>query len=383
MARTRSQVFFRDHDPLHHGHDHHRHDHDRHLHPEDLRRRAGDDRRPVRHRRDRHAVLPPVLHQPELRLWLGHRHRAADRRRPGHDLQPAPVPRSGRRSDGRQPSAKRSKRTQRRRWSTASWSCWCIVWTDPDHRLLHLVLPHPRGHRRPRAGGRSSRTANGGRSRTIDVPRRPGPQRRHDDSKGVDRHLRGVPRRASTTPDGKRVDLDRQQAPGQDRGPGTGVDRQHRTSRWTTTRQVLAGKTVRDHSMPTARWRSCAGRQHVRRLPQQPGRGHPVDRHPDPDRRLRRLRLRLDELPRPRARSSSWSWRCWWCRCRSPWCRSCSDYVKLGPERHLPGASGWRTPASACRWPPTCSTTTSAACRATSSSRPSSTAPRTSPSSRS
>ena len=62
---------------------------------EDLRRGLGHDRGPVRHARDRDAVLPPVLHQPELRLWFGHRHRAAAGRGARHDLQPAAVPGAG------------------------------------------------------------------------------------------------------------------------------------------------------------------------------------------------------------------------------------------------------------------------------------------------
>ena len=33
-----------------------------------------------------HRVLPAVLHQPQLRLWRGHRHRAVHRRAAGDDL---------------------------------------------------------------------------------------------------------------------------------------------------------------------------------------------------------------------------------------------------------------------------------------------------------
>ena len=53
-------------------------------------------------------------------------------------------------------------------------------------------------------------------------------------------------------------------------------------------------------------------------------------------------------------------------------------YSALGISRAPSWASGWRTPASACRWRSSCSTTSSASCRATSSRRPASTAPRTS-----
>ena len=56
-------------------------------------------------------------------------------------------------------------------------------------------------------------------------------------------------------------------------------------------------------------------------------------------------------------------------------------YAGARPERHVPRASGSRTPRSGCRWRSSCSTTTSASCRATCSSRPRSTARRTSRSS--
>ena len=49
-----------------------------------------------------------------------------------------------------------------------------------------------------------------------------------------------------------------------------------------------------------------------------------------------------------------------------------------GPERHVPRGLAGAHRRSACRWRSSCSTTTSASCRATCSSRPPSTAPRTS-----
>ena len=41
-------------------------------------------------------------------------------------------------------------------------------------------------------------------------------------------------------------------------------------------------------------------RGHGQRVHQQPDRDHPVDGHPDHDRRVRRLRVRVDPVPRPR-----------------------------------------------------------------------------------
>ena len=64
MAPTIDQVFFKIMIPSIIWDDHHGLDDDRYLHPEDLRRRDGDDRRAVWHRRDRHPVLSPGLHDP-------------------------------------------------------------------------------------------------------------------------------------------------------------------------------------------------------------------------------------------------------------------------------------------------------------------------------
>ena len=129
------------------------------------------------------------------------------------------------------------------------------------------------------------------------------------------------------------------------------------------------------------------------RVPQQPGRGHPRHGDPDHDRRLRRLRVLLDGrsagrhvmfvlvvglmvvplqmalIPILRLYTSG-----------APSCGvSRSSPTSTSTARS--SASGWPTPPSGCRSPPTCCATTSARCRRRSSSRPRSTAPTTSRSS--
>ena len=106
----------------------------------------------------------------------------------------------------------------------------------------------------------------------------------------------------------------------------------------------------------------------AQRVPQQPHRDHPVDRHPHHHGRIRGLRLRLDPLPAARGtlfiivvgllvvplQMSL-----------IPVLRA----VRVLGITAASWASGWRTPRSACRWRSSCSTTSSRSCRSICSRR--------------
>ena len=103
------------------------------------------------------------LHQPELGLRLGHRHRAVDRRHPGDDLQPAAVPGTGGVSMTACAKPKTAEARQRGRHhrQRASLHPAGHRLDDPDHRLASSRRSAPALKSRPRVGGRSSPTANG------------------------------------------------------------------------------------------------------------------------------------------------------------------------------------------------------------------------------
>ena len=216
--------------------------------------------------------------------------------------------------------------------------------------------------------------------RRRDPDPRPGvdPQRRHD-HRGRHRHLRRIPGRASRPPDGQRLTWVGNKRAGRIEVQEQQLDGEHELH----ARQLRAradGQGVPDHAR-RRHDRDRAGRRHERRLPQQPDRGHPVHRDPDPDRRLRRLRLRLDALSRPAGAVHPGRGAAGRAAADRAGARSCATTSALGLNGTFLARLAGAYRASACRWRSTCSTTTSASCRARSWSRPSSTARRTSRSS--
>jgi hypothetical protein len=105
----------------------------------------------------------------------------------------------------------------------------------------------------------------------------------------------------------------------------------------------------------------------------------PGDDHPDPDRRLRGLCAGLDGVSGPRAADRGGG------RLAGGAAATGADPASEAAQRVGIGkgylGSGWRIPASACRWRSICCATTWSACRATSSRTPRSTARRISRSS--
>ena len=83
---------------------------------------------------------------------------------------------------------------------------------------------------------------------------------------------------------------------------------------WTALLQPVRSQPVDAVELPAG----PRQRRHGQRVHQQPDRDHPVDGHPDHDRRVRRVRLRVDPVPRPRHPVHDRGRRCWSCpsRCR-------------------------------------------------------------------
>ena len=170
----------------------------------------GHDRRPVRHRGDRHPVLPAVLHARNFGVRLGHRHRAADRRHPGDDLQPAAVPRARRRSN--EQLGTQGYRLQRQASLADTASCFiiCVIWIVPTIGLLVSSFRTPRGHPDLRLVDGASRIRTGSHTREIPIPEGSNARRAHDDRgrHGTFEEFRdGVETRGRQAPD-----LGRQQA---------------------------------------------------------------------------------------------------------------------------------------------------------------------------